>query len=77
MVPDHVNWDGSPLKSKNILIEGNTVSNCTIGINLLYGDGIIVRDNLLIDNTISLAVDKSNVLNYNIYSNVINGDYLP
>jgi len=77
MVPDHVNWDGSPLKSKNVLIEGNTVSSCTIGINLLYGDGIIVRDNLLIDNTISLAVDKSNVLNYNIYSNVINGDYLP
>ena len=77
MVPDHVNWDGSPLKSKNVLIEGNTVSNCTIGINLLYGDGIIVRDNLLIDNTISLAVDKSNVLNYNYSGNVINGDYLP
>ncbi len=77
MVPDHVNWNGNPLKSKNILIEGNTISNCTIGINLLYGDGIIVRDNHLIDNTISLAVDKSNVLNYTISSNVINGDYLP
>ena len=35
MVPNHVNWEGNPLKSKNILIEGNTISNCTIGINLL------------------------------------------
>ena len=77
MVPDHVNWDGNPLKSKNILIEGNTISNCTIGINLLYGDGIIVKDNNIINNTISLAVDKSNVLNYTISGNVINGDCLP
>ena len=66
MVPDHINWNGNPDKSKNILIEGNTISNCTIGINLLYGDGVIVKDNILIDNTISFAVDKINVLNYTI-----------
>jgi parallel beta-helix repeat protein len=70
MVPDHVNWDGSPLKSKNILIEGNTVSNCTIGINLLAGDSIIVRNNNIINNTRTLVVSQSNVLNYTISSNV-------
>lgn len=66
MVPDHINWNGNPLKSRNILIEGNTISNCTIGINLLCGDGVIVKDNTLLDNTISFAVDKINVLNYTI-----------
>jgi parallel beta-helix repeat protein len=66
MVPDHINWNENPLKSRNILIEGNTISNCTIGINLLYGDGVIVKDNTLLDNTISFAVDKINVLNYTI-----------
>ena len=67
MVPDHINWDGNPLKSKNIIIEGNIISNCTIGINLLYGDGIIVRNNTLIDNTKSFAIDKTNVLNLHFY----------
>lgn len=66
MVPDHINWAGNPLKSKNILIEGNTISNCTIGINLLYGDGIVVKDNTLIDNTVSFAVEEIEVLNYTI-----------
>ena len=70
MVPDHVNWDGNPLKSKNILIEGNTISNCTIGINLLYGDGIIVKDNNIINNTQPLQVSLSNVLNYTISCNL-------
>jgi len=77
MVPNHINWEGNPLKSKNVLIEGNTISNCTIGINLLYGDDITVRDNTLIDNTVPMAVDKSNVQNYTIISNVSNDDYLP
>ncbi len=70
MVPDHVNWDGNPLKSKNILIEGNTISNCTIGINLLAGDGIIVRNNNIINNTRPLEVSQSNVLNYTISGNL-------
>jgi len=70
MVPDHVNWDGNPLKSKNILIEGNIISKCTIGINLLAGDGIIVRDNNIINNTRPLVVSQSNVLNYTISGNL-------
>jgi len=70
MVPNHTNWEGNPLKSKNILIEGNTISNCTIGINLLYGDGIIVRDNNIINNTRPFEVNQSNVLNYTISGNL-------
>lgn len=70
MVPDHVNWGGNPLKSKNILIEGNIVSNCAVGINLLHGDGIIVRDNYISDNFTPLAVDKSNVSNCSIRGNM-------
>jgi len=77
MVPDHINWNGNPLKSKNIIIEGNTISNCTIGINLLYGNGVIVRNNTLIDNTRAFAIDKTNVLNYAITNNMCNTDYLP
>jgi parallel beta-helix repeat protein len=77
MVPDHINWGGNPLKSKNIFIEGNIISTCTIGINLLYGDGIIVRNNTLIDNTKSFEIDETNVLNYTITNNVSKTDYLP
>ncbi len=70
MTPDHINWEGNPLKSKNILIEGNTVSNCTIGINLLAGDSIIVQNNNIINNTRPLEVSQSNVLNYTISGNL-------
>ena len=70
MVPDHENWQGTPLKSKNILIEENTISSCSIGINLLHGDGIIVRANSILNNTKPFVVSQSNVLNYTISNNI-------
>jgi parallel beta-helix repeat protein len=75
MVPDHPNWIGNPLKSKNILIEGNIVSKCTVGINLLHGDSIIVRDNNIVNNTKPLVVDKLNTINVTISNNVGCLDY--
>jgi parallel beta-helix repeat protein len=70
MVPDHINWADNPLPSRNIRITGNTVTTCTVGINLLNCDNIVVRDNSLIKNTFSLWVDKSKVSNYTIIGNV-------
>jgi parallel beta-helix repeat protein len=67
---DHPNWNGTLLKSKNVLIENNTVSNCVIGINLLYGEDIIVRNNNISANTIPFLVDNLKVLNYTVTDNV-------
>ena len=76
MLPDHINWLGNPLKSKNILIEGNTISDCLVGINLLHGDSIIVKDNYL-NSTQPLKVDQTNVLNYTISGNLDYSNYSP
>ena len=69
MLPDHVNWAGNPLKSKNILIEGNVINDCLVGVNLLHGENIIVRDNYL-NNTQPIKIDQTNVLNYTIIGNM-------
>jgi parallel beta-helix repeat protein len=76
MLPDHINWLGNPLKSKNILIEGNTISDCLVGINLLHGENIIVKDNYL-NSTQPLKVDQTNVLNYTISGNLDYSNYSP
>jgi parallel beta-helix repeat protein len=67
---DHPNWNGTLLLSKNILIENNTVSNCYIGINLLYGEDIIVRNNYISAKTAPILVDSLNVLDYTVTDNV-------
>jgi parallel beta-helix repeat protein len=67
---NHPNWNGTLLLSKNILIENNTVSNCYIGINLLYGEDIIVRNNYISAKTTPILVDSLNVLDYTVTDNV-------
>jgi parallel beta-helix repeat protein len=71
---EHPNFNGTEnailFKSKNIIIENNTVYACTIGINLLHGENIIVRNNNISDNTIPFLVDNRNVLNYTVSNNV-------
>lgn len=71
---EHPNFNGTAnamlFKSKNIIIENNTVYTCTIGINLLHGQNIIVRNNNISDNTIPFLVNNLNVLNYTVSDNV-------
>jgi parallel beta-helix repeat protein len=71
-VTDHPYWNGTLLLSKNILIENNTVTNCYIGINLLHGENITVRNNHISAKTTPFSVDKLNVLNYTVTDNVSN-----
>jgi parallel beta-helix repeat protein len=77
MVPNHENWAGNPLPSKNILIEGNMVHNCPIGINLLHGENITVKNNVIDNNTVPFAVNKSSVINYRLSGNIGCSDYSP
>ena len=59
----------SPLLSKNILIKGNMVYNCSVGVNLLQGENIIVRDNDIANNIKPFIVDQFNVYNYSLNGN--------
>jgi parallel beta-helix repeat protein len=77
MVPNHENWAGNPLPSKNILIEGNMVHNCPVGINLLHGENIVVKNNVIDNNTVPFAVNNSSVINYRLSGNVGCSDYSP
>lgn len=71
---EHPNFNGTAnamlFKSKNIIIENNTVYDCTIGINLLHGENIIVQNNNISNNTSPFLVDNLNVLNYTVSDNV-------
>jgi parallel beta-helix repeat protein len=77
MAPNHENWASNPLPSKNILIEGNMVYNCPVGINLLHGENIVVKNNVIDNNTLPFAVNKSSVLNYRLSGNIGCIDYSP
>jgi len=70
MDPNNANWNGTTLRSKNIVIENNTVYACGVGVNLLYGENLIVRNNEITNNTVPFKVDTSNVFNYTLKDNV-------
>lgn len=70
MTPEHPNWNGTILRSKNILIENNLVFGCGVGVNLLHGDGVTVRNNNIGSNTVPFAVDVANVFNYTVTRNL-------
>jgi hypothetical protein len=61
MAPDHPNWTGSLLLSRNILIENNVVINCEVGVNLLQGENIVLKNNNIATNIIPFKVDPTNV----------------
>ena len=69
MDPNNANWNGTILRSKNIVIEDNTVYACGVGVNLLYGENLIVRNNEITANTVPFKVDTSNVFNYTVKDN--------
>jgi hypothetical protein len=70
MCPDHPNWNGTILISKNIVIENNSVSSCHVGVNLLYGINLIVRNNDLVSNIVPFSVDVANVYNFTVTGNL-------
>jgi hypothetical protein len=70
MCPDHPNWKGTILLSKDIVIENNSVSSCHVGVNLLFGINLIVRNNDIASNTVAFAVDVANVSNYTVTGNL-------
>jgi hypothetical protein len=70
MIPNHPSWNGTVLLSKNITIENNLVYRTHIGVNLLYGENLTVRNNNIINNEIPFQVDPNNVFNYNITNNI-------
>ncbi len=70
MDPNNANWNGTILRSKNIVIENNTVYACGVGVNLLYGENLIVRYNEITANTVTFKVDTLNVFNYTVKDNI-------
>jgi parallel beta-helix repeat protein len=70
MCPDHPNWNGTILLSKNIIFENNIIYGCNIGINLLHGEEIVVRNNNISSTTIPFTVDPTNVFNYTFTDNL-------
>jgi hypothetical protein len=70
MVPDHPNWAGSPLLSRNILIDNNVIYNCKVGVNLLQGENIVVKNNDIAANFIPFKLDPTNVFHYTVADNV-------
>jgi hypothetical protein len=70
MCPDHPNWNGTILLSKNIVIENNSVSSCHVGVNLLYGINLIVRNNDIVSNVVPFSVDVANVYNFTVAGNL-------
>jgi hypothetical protein len=48
------------------------VYNCSIGVNLLHGEDIVVRNNDIRDNIVPFKVDPLNVFNYSIFGNIVN-----
>ncbi len=70
MLPDHPNWAGSLLLSRNILIENNVVYNCKVGVNLLQGENIVVKNNNIVTNINPFKIDPTNVFQYAVTNNV-------
>jgi hypothetical protein len=70
MCPDHPNWTSTILLSKDIVIENNSVSSCNIGVNLLHGIDLIVRNNDIESNSVPFAVDVANVSKYTVTGNL-------
>lgn len=70
MLPNHPNWNGTVLLSKNIVIESNYIFDTKIGVNLLQGESITVKNNNMALNTIPFLIDKAKVSNYTISGNL-------
>jgi parallel beta-helix repeat protein len=77
MITNHPNWNGTMLLSRNILIENNIVYDCKIGINLLQGEKIFVRNNDIAANAITFKVDPASVFQYTVADNIgyVNSNY--
>jgi len=70
MCPDHPNWNGTVLPSRNIVIENNTVFDCHVGVNLLDGFNLTVKNNNIESNKVPFVADALNVSNYTVIGNV-------
>jgi parallel beta-helix repeat protein len=70
MIPLHPNWNGTLLLSRNILIEKNIIYNCEVGINLLQGENIVVRNNDITSNASPFQVDPTSVFQYTVTDNI-------
>lgn len=70
MLPNHPNWNGTVLLSKNIVIESNNIFDTKIGVNLLQGESITVKNNNIASNTIPFFIDRARVSNYTVIGNL-------
>ncbi len=70
MLPNHPNWNGTVLSSKNIVIESNNIFDTKIGVNLLQGEAITVKNNNITSNTIPFLIDRARVSNYTVIGNL-------
>lgn len=70
MLPNDINWNGTVLLSKNIVIESNNIFDTKIGVNLLQGESITVKNNNIASNTIPFFIDRAMVSNYTVIGNL-------